>query len=285
VANRAGGARSAARRGGGELWGGHPAAFESEVQGWFFARPATLDVIGKLMVRKLTADWFFGPVPRDPQNFAPGRGQGFLTVGETMGAGAIALQEEPATPARLVRPEAGPGGAEQLHDVLSHGPLRAIVRTRIWNWQGARGSYAATILHLVIAGQRYCESRMRFDQYPPGCAAVRIAAGFQQLPTETHFATGDGWLAASGRTSADSATNIGLALLSPGGWSGEPSLTDLPAPDHVVSVGAVGEAPLRLYHVAAWDRDGGLGSAWDWPQSVAALAASLRHPVGVIVER
>jgi len=261
------------------------AALESELLGWYLSRPLTLDVIGKLLVPKLTSDWFFGDSPHSPQSFAPGRGQGFLNVGDSFGAGGLALCEDPAQPAQLTRPQSGPGGAEQLHDVLADGPLRAVIRTRIWNWQGSKGSYAATVLHLVVAGQRVCETRLRFDQHPPDSAGIQIVAGFQQLDAEESFEAGPDWLAASGSISSDSSTSVGLGLVVPEGWSGEPRLVPSPDAGHAVAIGLVDGPPVKVYHLAAWDRDSGFRSAWDWRSTVADVAAARHHPVGVIVER
>lgn len=260
-------------------------AFESEQLGWYLAHPLALDVIGKLLVPKLTIDWFFGPQPRSPAEFAAGRGQGFLQVGDSLGAGGLALQEDASQPEVLSHPLPGPGGAELLHDVLADGPLRAVVRTRIWNWQGTRGTYAATVLHLVNAGSRACETRIRFDQQPPDAQDVQIAAGYQQLAAETDHAGGDDWLASAGRPNLEGETQAGLGLFVPGGWSGPPVLTAGESPSRVVSLGPVTGPPRSVHHFAAWDRDGGLRGAAAWPWTVSRAASLRRHPLGVIVER
>ena len=267
------------------------AALESKLQGYYLEGPATLDVIGKLLVPKLTGDWFFGSEPHDPQRFSPGKGMDFLPVGDTMGAGGFALLEDPDDPQTLSRPwPTAPGEAELLWDVVSTGPLRAVVRTRIWNWQGQRGTYAATVLHLMVAGRRYCESRIRFDQLPPNVAGVRLAAGVRRLDGEVDCRTGDGWLAASGQEPREPRSRerdqwVGLGLLYPAELAGEAYLAAANGPNHVVPLGAVDGPPTRLYHLAAWDRDGGIASATGWRRTVADLAEELRHPVRVVVER
>ncbi len=275
-------------------------AWESELQGYCLYGAAKLDLFGKLYVSRLTSDWFFGDPPHSPHRFAPGKGMDFLPVGATMGAGSIAFSENPADRSDLTRPwtqnsfrRAGlppEANAEFSFEVLSNGPLRAVARTRIRNWHGRRGDYAVTIIHLIAAGQRWCESRVRFDQLPQDTDGVLFAAGFRELPGGEDFAEGDGWQASSVANLFDPAAagvvadRVGLGLFYPPAVKVQSLRVEPDGPNHVVLLDVLKQGGVTLHHLGAWSRDGGITTPEAWTAGAAALSDELQHPAVVVVK-
>ena len=167
-------------------------AWESRYMTYVSYGAAQVDAIGKV-APKLSIDFLYNEPGHSQHGFTVDHGMDFMSVSNTMGAHAPFLREPDGT---IVRPWStdayvvkGPleNDARLTSKVVSHGPLRAIVETRIDNWRSELGEYACTLRYFIAAGQRHTQVSIVYEQMPPSEEPIVIGAGTRAFPEDAYL--------------------------------------------------------------------------------------------------
>lgn len=178
-------------------------AWESEFMTYVAYGAAQVDAIGKI-APQLSIDFLYNEPTHSQHGFTVQHGQDFLSVGNTMGAHAPFVREPDGT---IVRPWStdayvvkGPlkNDARHTSRVVTRGPLRAIVETRIDNWRSELGEYACTIRYSIAANQRHSRVSIVYDEMPTSEPSPVIGAGVRAFEEDAYLQeTGDRVVVAS----------------------------------------------------------------------------------------
>jgi hypothetical protein len=167
-------------------------AWESEVMTYVAYGAAQVDAIGKI-APQLSIDFLYNEPTHSQHGFTVQHGQDFMSVSNTMGAHAPFVQEPDGTITRPWSTDAyvvkGPleNDARHTSRVITRGPLRAIVETRIDNWRSELGEYACTIRYDIAANQRHTRVSVAYDVMPETDTPPVIGAGVRAFREDAYL--------------------------------------------------------------------------------------------------
>ena len=273
---------------------------ESALAGYYTYGASKLDVFGKIRPG-LTADKIFTAKGSTQHDWSAELGVDYLPVGLSMGAGAVFLSEDPQDRTRVSRPwtknsflvkELGALGrrheARYAYRVTVDGPLRAIVDTRITDWQTDAGIYALSMRQTVFAHQRYLRWTVWVDHVNTSSKGLLFGAGFRALKEETKVLATDSFLASVSQdvyapvSRRKPAAWLGLALMFSPNDLKQTADTPTDGGNHLVLLDVIPKRRVTFCAAAAWDKDGGIITPSGWFRQVGEWAEELNHPVQVV---
>lgn len=272
-------------------------AWESEVMTYVSYGAAQVDAIGKI-APKLSIDFLYTEPTHSQHGFTVEHGMDFMSVSNTMGAHAPFVREPDGT---IVRPWStdayvvkGPlkNDARHTSRVVTRGPLRAIVETRIDQWRSELGEYACTIRYSIAANQRHCRVSIVYDKMPESGKPHVIGAGVRAFKEDAYLQE------TSDRIVVASRNVLERTLLVP--WMGRAIIAadTLPAqpiriPDGAAPAEIKGSGPnygllfpqagnsAEYAFIASWSLD---GTIRNWPQyqrKIDRLQEEITFPVTI----
>ena len=282
-------------------WVVYKPVWESELMGYCMYGTAQIDLLGKIQPR-LALRHYFGKNPVSQHKFTPDFGMDFLNTRNTMGAHAIFIREPNG---HIARPWTTNGYAVRVKierdakfdsKVIARGPLRAIVRTRITNWQTDRGVYECELVQSIHSLQRHTNVTLKVTRHPGASADLQLGAGMKQMYEDIHqehtprFLTAvardvleahivDRYVARAIVTSTRHRTRaIRIPL--------DPTLKQMPrnGPNYGLLF-PKGAPAVRYAYVAAWEKDGGITSIEQWRDYLTRLSEELEAPLAAAVKK
>jgi hypothetical protein len=189
--------------------------WESENVGWNLWFPNAINAYAKrkpeLMSQHLYMENLSG---YGVSGVNPDWGTDIQGIGDTFGAGAICLFEDPQKPDLVslprytpVKQQATPGtkwnagpmnDTRYAYDVIANGPVRSIIRIKGMNWDTGNGSYEYEQHYTAYARQSFTRSEVLFTTFSPTVANVNMGVGFRKRPKEDHFVQEGGIIISSG---------------------------------------------------------------------------------------
>lgn len=272
-------------------------AWESELITYVSYGAAQVDVIGRVLPR-LSIDYLYREPTHSQHAFTVEHGMDFLSVGNTMGAHAPFVLEPDGTIVRPWTTDAytveGPLERDAHHAtaVVSEGPLRAIVETRIERWISDLGAYACTIRYAIAAGQRHTRVRVVYDAFPDGDARPIIGAGTRAFREDLHLLEADDRLLVASRNILERGQLVpwmGRAILAPDAVELRPIRIPADATPEKISgsgpnYGALFPKASRevdYAFVACWSLDGAITSWAQFQDDMARLQREISVPIAV----
>ena len=276
-------------------------AWESEVFGYRTYGPTQIDYYGKVKP-ELTLGFFLDQPKHNHHQFWPGKGMDCLFVGQTMGGHAIFVREpdgkveRPWTTNGYYLKGPIPNDATYRFDVLADGPLRAIVRARISDWESSMSKtekYACEILYEIRAGRRETLVDVRFTGHPQEARRFQFGAGMGTLKEDVavrhtvHYLTA---VAKDYEITGKKVDACARAILTPeNSWTtridipNDPSIADS-RPGNGPNYAILFEPAIthaRYAIAGAWSLDGGVRSVDQWEAYLEKTVEELQNPVTV----
>ena len=284
-----------------DTWVVYKPVWESELMCYATYGAAQIDVIGKTYPQLVTG-YYFGSEPQSPHEFNPFYGLDFLVLGNTMALHAFFVQEADGSIQRPWTTNAFAITKKITNDsrfdsqIISDGPLRAIVRQWIAGWVTDLGRYACEITYSISAMQRHTDVTVKLTEFPGRKKDLRIGAGMRRMYEDIHYEKTDGYMTAVAEDVHESGlliSRIGRAIITTTRYKTEelkipnnPGLTDMP--ENGPNYGLLfpkGSATLKYAFVGAWDLDGGVESVEQWTTYLKGLSQVLEKPLTVRVKK
>lgn len=270
-------------------------AWESESMTYASYGAAQVDAMGKI-VPQLSIDFMYREPTSSQHKLTFEHGKDFMQVINTMGAHAPFVQEPDGTIARPWSTDAytvkGPLESDAVHTskVISAGPIRSIVETKITNWSTDLGAYGCTIRYSIGAGQKHTEVRVIYDTLPESSEQLILGAGTRAFPSDLYLQETTDRIVVASRNVHERRTLIpwlGRAIFAADDTTIEPlRIPDGAAPDGIAvsgpNYGALfpqNKREVEYAFVAAWSLDGTITS---WPQFkewIDRLQKELSYPI------
>ena len=271
-------------------------ALESDRIAYFIYDAAVLDVIGKQR-SIFSIDHFFDRrirILRSPNSSE--FGADFMPVGRTFGAGSVCLIEDASKPALFTRPwttnslfysesDLKAGGAKFDFKVVAAGPVRAIGRSTITNWESEFGRYECQMTYTMWSNRREIKTDVQFTRMESRKKPPVMAIGFRKIAGEITFkATPSFAYAVSkdvrSRTISGTMTNlVGLSLIyDRRDFDRSLDVGEEDSQDHLLLLKQPGRMSASFYCFAGWDRDALVQSKDEWDYAVRELAERLYKP-------
>ena len=282
-------------------WVVYKPVWESELMCYATYGAAQIDVIGKTYPRLVTG-YYFGSEPQSPHEFNPDYGLDFLHLGNTMALHALFVQEPDGSIQRPWSTNAFAITKKINNDsrfdsqIISDGPLRAIVRQWIAGWVTDLGRYACEITYSISAMQRHTDVTVSLTEFPGRKKDIQIGAGMRRMYEDIHNEKTDEYMTAVAKDvheSGMSIGHIGRAIITTKLYTTEelkipenPDLTDMPenGPNYGILF-PKGRTTLKYGFVGAWDLDGGIVSIDQWKSYLSRLSQELEKPLAVRVRK
>jgi len=272
-------------------------AWESEYISYVSYGAAQVDVVGRVVPR-LSVDFLYREPTHSQHDFTVEHGMDFMSLGNTMGVHAPFVREPDGT---IVRPWStdayvvkGPleRDARLVSSVVSDGPLRAIVETRIGQWSSELGEYACRIRYTIAAGQRHTTVRVVYDKIPAGDTAPVIGAGTRAFREDVYVQESDDRLLVAARDVLERGQLVpwmGRAIITPDGIELRPlRIPDGAAPKEISGSGPnygvlfpESSREVEYAFIASWSIDGAITSWSQFRDSVDRLQREISVPLTV----
>jgi|GEM_PF-3555809 len=283
-----------------EPWQVYKPAWESELMTYCTYGAAQVDVIAKIIPR-LTIDYFYGDEPHSQHQFSTEYGHDFLLTANTMAAHAIFLQEDGkvyrpwTTNSYSIRKEIEPDAGYES-EVVSDGPLRAIVRTRISNWQTEQSTFKCDIIYSIASVTRYTTIEISLTPIETVANQIQLGAGMKQSAEDIAQETTSDYLMAVARNVPEQGIlnrYIARGIIVPAKYEitsvklpHDPSVTFAPnnGPNYGLLFPA-GEFHLEYAFVSAWEKDDGITSVEQWRDYLSDISQRLSMPPVVGITR
>ncbi|MFA7229449.1 MAG: DUF4861 family protein [Melioribacteraceae bacterium] len=281
-----------------EPWVVTKPTWESELMSYCTYGAAQVDVIGKT-VSRLTLDYFYGKEPHTQHVYSDEYGMDFLFTGNTMSVHSIFIQEQNG---KIERPwttngysitKKIPRDAKFETKILSSGPLRAIVKTVVTNWQTDAGNYEFEIIYSIAAKKRYTSIDFKLTKFPGRAGDIRIGAGMRQMYEDNFYRYKPEYLTAIARDVTESGIldkQIGRAIITTKKYKTEEilipndaSLKDTPnnGPNYGILF-PKGKLELKYACIGAWEKDGGVVSSEQWTESLNQISDEVGIPLEIV---
>lgn len=275
-------------------------AWESELFGYRGYNAAQIDYFGKIEPG-LTLSFFLDPPKHNHHQFWPEKGMDCLAVGHTMGGHAIFVREpdgaiaRPWTSNAYFLEGALPNDARHTFQIVANGPLRAIVRETIDQWETPLGQYACEILYEIHAGARHTLVTVEYTKHPQNARVFQMGAGIGATDRDVLVERKPRYLAAIAKDypiTGETIEYCARAMLTP--HNNECKRIDIPLdaaiadtrPGNGPNYGIVFEPGIvraQYAFIGAWSRDGAIQSPERWTQFIDDLAERLATPPAVRV--
>lgn len=272
-------------------------AWESRYMTYVSYGAAQVDAIGRI-APKLSIDFLYNKPTHSQHGFTADHGMDFMSVGNTMGAHAPFVQEPDGTIVRPWTTDAyvlkGPLENDSRHtsSVITKGPLRAIVETRIDNWRSKLGEYKCTIRYTIAAGQRHTQVSIHYDEMPDVTPAPVIGAGTRAFKEDLYLQEADDSIAVASRNVLERTLLVpwmGRAIFAADTVEAKPLLIpDGAAPKEVKGSGPnyglifpqAGKS-VDYAFIASWSLDGSISSWPQYQERIDRLQQELSAPIQV----
>jgi hypothetical protein len=287
--------------------------WESENVGWKIWFANAVDVFAKrepvLMAQHLYMDNLDGygvaEINRD-------WGSDIQSVAGTMGGGAICLYEYPEMPDSVSLPrftpkqkKMAPGGslwnAGQISDtryayeVVVNGPVRSIIKIKTMNWKSGAGSYDLEQYYSVYANQSYSTCKVRYTNFQPKKAGVKMGCGIRKKPGEENLYKNDGILISSGPEQIKDPENIddraqwlipfvGKALVVKDKYLPEYQFTPNAGGNHTFKVTPDSKNQFEYMIFAGWSEGAVYNNQKDFEAYVKKTALEFNEPIDIEYE-
>lgn len=280
-----------------EPWIVNKPAWESELMTYCTYGSSQLDLIGKT-VNRLSLEYFYGKEPHSQHIYANDYGQDFLLTANTMSAHAIFIKEANGNIARPWTTNSYsimkkiPRDASYETRVISRGPMRAIVKTLVKNWQTDLGTYEFEILYSIESKKRYTTIELKMTKFPGNADDIRFGAGMRQIYEDFFYRYKQEYLTAIARDVTESGILdklIARAIVITKHYETEeiylpndPALKDIPnnGPNYGVFF-PKGKLELKYAVVGAWEKDGGVVSPEQWTSYLNEVSNEVGRPLEI----
>lgn len=272
-------------------------AWESRFMTYAAYGAAQVDAIGKI-APKLSIEFLYREPTHSQHGFTTEYGMDFMSVGNTMGAHAPFVVEPDGTINRPWTTDAyvvkGPlkRDARHVSSLVTKGPLRAVVETRIENWKSDLGDYSCTVRYTIGADQRHTGVRVTYDKLPSGERRPGIGAGVRAFREDAHLDESNNRIVVASRNVLERTLAVpwmGRAIVVPDGIAAEPiRIPNRSAPEEIENDGpnyglvfTGGVTEVSYAFIASWSLDGTITSWAGFQRDVDHLQKELSHPVRI----
>jgi hypothetical protein len=284
--------------------------WESENVGWKIWFANCVDVFAKrkpgLMAQHLYMDNLDG---YGVSEINPDWGSDIQGVAGTMGGGAICLYEHPYKPDSISLPRFTPTrkalapkgslwNAGQISDtryayeVIVNGPVRSMIRIKTMNWNSGSGTYALEQYYTAYARQSYASCRVRYTEFHPMKAGVKMGCGIRKKPGEENLYQEGGVLISSGPEQIKDPEKIderedwfvpfiGKALVVKDTYQPEYQYTPNAGGNHTFKVSPDEENRFEYLLFAAWSEGEVYNNPEDFEAYVKKTALEFNHPIEI----
>lgn len=185
-------------------YGRHPVPmWESEYLTWKLWYPTDVDI--QVKRQKMLNGYYSIVNNMSGYHFSYDKGTDIMTVSSTFGAGGIGVFENGLADS-VSRPRFGPfqdkgplHNTRYVHEVVSSGPIRSIVRVLIRNWHSGVGEYEVEQLYTAIRGKYYSTCRVSFPKWMPPSQKAMYAAGIRRIMYQTDSVVGKNFVVSIAR--------------------------------------------------------------------------------------
>lgn len=172
--------------------------WESELVTWKLWYPTDVDI--QVKRQKMLNGYYSIVNNMSGYHFSYDKGTDIMTVSNTFGAGGIGVFERGLSDS-ISRPRFSPFSnsgimhdTRYVHEVISSGPVRSLVRVRIKNWNSGVGNYEVEQVYEAIKNKYYSLCRVEFPKWmPPGNEAL-YGVGIRKIMFQTDSVIGNNYV-------------------------------------------------------------------------------------------